>query len=266
MLKLLPKNFKTAHIFTEIREMLTQEMDYAQEIKQTEAYGLRLKGDSRFVVPRIHPEFCGPKVIASSFERGLSADDPLIQALSQERRNRLALHFIDLYFKELFEWGVVQTDPHLGNYRVRLGADGNDQLVLFDFGAVRTYPQEFLNPYRRMVKAALLQDRMALKKASLELKFIHADDPPALLEMFEKFCLEMVEPFADIDYDWKNSTLPKRLTRQVFAIIQKFELRPAPREILFLDRKTGGVFIFCAVLRARINSRSLLLKYLKDLE
>ncbi|MGE9744162.1 ABC1 kinase family protein [Bdellovibrio bacteriovorus] len=276
-LKLLPKDFNMDPVFAEVREMLVQETDYELEARLTEDFHNRLAGDSRFVVPKVIREFSGPRILATTFERGLRADDSLIQSLPQERRNRLALNFLDLYFKEIFEWGVVQTDPHAGNYRIRIDPQGRDQLVLFDFGATRSYDLDFLAPYRRMVKGSLLNDRDLFMKAAMDLKFVHDNDDPVLKQVFEEFCFETVEPFieytdprnnqgqiaADGTYDWKNTTLPQRLSRKVFQIIRGFHFRTPPREIIFLDRKTGGVFIFLAVLRAKVRGRDLLLKYIE---
>ncbi|HEX7673498.1 MAG TPA: AarF/ABC1/UbiB kinase family protein, partial [Bdellovibrio sp.] len=171
-LKLLPKDFNLNPLFEEVREMLVQETNYELEAQLTEEYYTRLQNDPRFIVPRVHREFSGPKILATSFERGLRVDDSLIQSLPQERRNRLALNFLDLYFKEVFDWGVVQTDPHSGNYRIRIDPQGRDQLVLFDFGATRTYPENFLTPYRRMIKGALYNNRDIFTQAALDLRFI----------------------------------------------------------------------------------------------
>lgn len=274
-LRILPSSLKVDHIFEEIRSMLVQEMDYKKEIQETQNYRQRLEGDRRYIVPKIYPEFCSPKIIATSYESGFSPDDSLVANLSQERRNRLAESFLDLYLIELFDWGVIQTDPHLGNYRVRLNPNGEDQLVLLDFGAIRSYDEGFLFAYRKMVRSSLFNDLEALHEASRSLGFTQVGDDPELLKIYENFCLTTVEPFIDFEdprnnlgrinsmgeYDWKNSDLPQRLTRLVFQMIQKFEIRPPPSEILFLDRKTGGVFIFCSVMKARINARNLILKY-----
>lgn len=277
LMKFLPRGKLTDHIFSEVRDMLIQEIDYELEARETENYRERLKDDPRFIVPRVHHEFCADRIIATSYEKGFKPDEAIIRNLSQERRNRLSMAFLELYFKELFEWGIVQTDPHLGNYRIRLSPKGDDQLILLDFGAVRKYPPEFLHPYYRMVGASYVNDRQRLKAAAMELRFLTDEDSPILRELFEEFCLMTVEPFLPYDdprnienriasdgtYDWGSSDLPQRLTRKVFQMIQKFELRPPPREILFLDRKTGGVFIFLKVLGARINARDLLLRYMK---
>ncbi|WP_374073399.1 ABC1 kinase family protein [Bdellovibrio bacteriovorus] len=276
-LKLLPRDFNLDPLFAEVREMLQQETDYELEAKLTEDFYERLQGDSRFVVPKVIREFSGPKILATTFERGLRADDPLIQSLPQERRNKIALSFLDLYFKEIFEWGVVQTDPHSGNYRVRINPQGHDQLVLLDFGATRVYNESFLSPYRRMVKGSLFNNREIFFNAAMELGFVQKNDDDDLRNVFEEFCFESVEPFITFDdprnkqgqidkdglYDWKNTDLPQRLSKKVFQIVRKHSWRSPPKEIIFLDRKTGGVFIFLSVIRAKIRGRDLLLKYLE---
>ena len=278
-LKLLPRDFNLDPMFEEVRGMLHQEIDYELEARLTEDFRKRLEGDSRFVVPRVYPDFSGPRILAMSYERGIRADDPLIQSLPAERRNRVAMNFLDLYFKELFEWGVVQTDPHAGNYRIRIDPQGHDQLVLFDFGATREYAPDFMIPYRQMVKGSLFNDRELLNKAAYKLRFIESEDHQELRQLFEEFCFESVEPFLEYNdprnihqqiavdgtYDWKNTDLPKRLSKKVLQIIRNFHWRSPPKEIIFLDRKTGGVFIFLSVLNARIRGRDLILKYLDRL-
>lgn len=275
VIQILPKDFDVAPLFAEVGEMLHQETDYVQEAEWTETYAARLAGDERYVVPKVHREFSTRKVLATSFEAGFRADDPVVQSLSQARRDRLATNFLELYFRELFGWGLVQTDPHAGNYRVRLDENGNDRWVLLDFGATRRYGPEFLEPYRRMIAASASNRLDAFREAALDLKFIDANDDPRLRTLFEELCFTIIEPFmdpkdprnrgtvaADGTFDWKNTDLPQRTTAKALEILRGFVWRSPPREILFLDRKTGGVFIMLSLLRARIEGRSSLLKNL----
>lgn len=262
--KILPKNLQTDGLFTEVHEMLTQETNYTQEMRETQAYADRLEGDRRYIVPKVFPDFSGPKILATSYEAGLSPDDPLILALSQARRNRLSENFFELYLLELFQWGTVQTDPHFGNYRIRLSPDGQDRLVLLDFGAVRTYPKSFLRPYALMIQAALEKDRAKLEQAAQELSFLADSDSSTIKSIFIEFCELSVEPFMGQVYDFGKSDLPQRLTMKVMKLLQQFHIKSPPREVLFLDRKTGGVFIFLKVLGAQLNARELLLKHLSQ--
>jgi predicted unusual protein kinase regulating ubiquinone biosynthesis (AarF/ABC1/UbiB family) len=278
LMKLLPKDFNTDPIFHEIHGMLIQETDYIQEAELTAQYYQLLAGDPRFVVPKVHPEFSNKRILATSFEHGVRVDDPMIQNLSQDRRNRLALNFMELYFKEIFEWQFVQTDPHFGNYRIRLQQNGEDQIVLFDFGATRRYPDQFMKPYQQMIKSLFYNDRPAFEKAARKLKFLKDHDNPELQSLFEDFCFDTVEPFllpddprnkgrVDFDgtYDWKNTDLPQRSSKKIMKLIQNFEWRVPPREIIFLDRKAAGVFIFLSHLGAKIRGRELLESYLKKI-
>ncbi|MCS6837486.1 MAG: AarF/ABC1/UbiB kinase family protein [Bdellovibrionaceae bacterium] len=281
--QLLPKSPAIDSIFEEIKTMMYQELDYEREIEELEKYQKRLQGDERFLIPCVLPELCSPHVIATEYLPGLRADSPEVQNLSEERRSQIGFSFLDLYFKELFEWGVVQTDPHLGNYAIRLKSPHHkqshqDQIILYDFGAVRQYPQDFLSPYYQMIWASLHNDSPALRKAATQLKFIDPHDPEELVHLFESFCLQTVEPFLDPkdprvkedpamlpsgSYQWAHSTLPQRLTHIGWNMIRRFEFRAPPPEILFLDRKTGGVFIFLKVLRSCFRGRELLYDHLQ---
>jgi predicted unusual protein kinase regulating ubiquinone biosynthesis (AarF/ABC1/UbiB family) len=282
LMRLVPKDLNLDPIFAEVKQMLLQETDYRLEAKLTEDYRKRLKGDARFVVPKVYPQFSNSRILATSYEDGVRADSDEVQNLSDERRGDIALAFLDLYFKEIFQWRAVQTDPHIGNYRIRLAKDGDkhgiDKLVLLDFGATREYDEKFVRAYRRMVKGSVLNDRKMFTKAATDLKFIEPTDDPELLKLFEEFCFESVEPFLlpedprlhpgvldkDGNYDWKNTDLPQRLSKKIFRVLRHFKWRTPPSEIIFLDRKTGGVFIFMSVLRARCQGRPLLLRYLAD--
>lgn len=48
---------------------------------------------------------------------------------------------IEICFRELFEWGLMQTDPNPANY---LYDTETGVLNLIDFGAGRTYDKDFL--------------------------------------------------------------------------------------------------------------------------
>lgn len=275
---LLPGDTNTDELFDEVRTMLHREVDYRKEVESLNFFRQVLSADPRFILPTPVDEFCTPRVVAMTFEEGVAVDSAEVQSLSEERRNALGAAALELYFIELFKEGIVQTDPHFGNYRVRVGSAGNpDRLVLFDFGATRKFSEKFLEPYRRLVRSAVLRDISGLEKASLDLGFTEASDTEELKAAFFELCFLIVEPFSLAEqtgapqyfdlagrYDWKHSDLPKRVAAQAFRMKDAigFKLRVPPREIVFLDRKMGGVFIFLASLGVRLNAREILDRYL----
>jgi predicted unusual protein kinase regulating ubiquinone biosynthesis (AarF/ABC1/UbiB family) len=262
MAKLIPKGPTYDELFREVRQMLHQEVDYTRELALTDEFRQALRDDPMLIVPETFPEFSTKRVITTSFEEGIPVDGAEVLALPQARRDEIAKTALRLYFRELFQLKMVQTDPHFGNYRVRLGEVGKpDQLVLFDFGAVRKFPDTFLKPYYQMVLGAYWKDREALWKGATRLGFLQPEDSPELLNHFADLCFLITEPFSG-EYDWGASDLPRRAASKGTQMAVRFRLRSPPREIVFLDRKMGGIFIFLSVLRAKFDAREVIAPYL----
>lgn len=271
MAKLIPGGAQYDELFKEVREMLHREVDYQKELQATLDFQKLLESDPRYIVPTPIPEFSSKKILATTFEEGVSVDSPQVAALSLERRNALAIAAYELYLREIFEFRKVQTDPHFGNYQIRIAqspeSDGRylDQIVLFDFGAMREVSLSFLKNYREMVKGALEHDYDLLKKAAIQMELIRETDSEKAHAQFVELCLLMMEPSnrpADEAYPWGKSDLAKRMMVQGSKFAFEFKLRPPPREMLFINRKTGGVFFFLSMLNAEFNPAPLLRKYL----
>jgi hypothetical protein len=113
-----------------------------------------------------------------------------------------------------------------------------------------------------MIKGSILKDEALFFEGARGLGFIIDSDPTKYIETFKNFCFETVEPFApEGTYQWKANDLPNRVFKKAIKFTE-FELRSPPQDILFLDRKTGGVFIFLSVLGAHINARKIIDPYL----
>jgi predicted unusual protein kinase regulating ubiquinone biosynthesis (AarF/ABC1/UbiB family) len=259
----LPKLPTTDELFAEVKSMLKNELDYERERENLDFFREKLAQDPAFVLPRPIPQFSTKRVLAMSLELGSTVDSKEVAALSQERRNELARAALDLYFRELFVWQRVQTDPHFGNYRVRINKN-QDQFLLYDFGAVREVPEAFMTKYRMMLRGLFYANRAEFETGAEGMGIMMASDPPELKDLFYELCAAIVEPFADNEiFDWKKNDLPQRVSKISWEIFKRFPLRAPPREVVFLDRKMAGMFTFMTVLSAKINARAVLEPYLK---
>src|SRR5699024_4365833 len=201
------------------------EVDYDRELRLTREFAERLAGDDRFVVPEVFPEYSTETVLVTSFEGADHVQGEAVQKLSQERRNRLAEHALELFFSEFFLWGVVQTDPHFGNYKVRISDDGADQMVLLDFGATREFAPRSLGAYYDVVAGAFEHHPQQLIDGAIGINLLRRDSPQAVFDAFADVGMLMIEPFAespppelttpDGAYRWGASDLPFRVSRAV---------------------------------------------------
>lgn len=261
--EMVPRGPRFDQVFNEIREMFHQEVNYELERNFGERFHELLNEDPNYVVPKFHPRYCTRKILAMEFVEGVRADHETVQSLSQERRNRLGLLFLDLYLRELLDFQLMQTDPHFGNYMIQVDLNGeNDRLVLLDFGAARGVPDDFLSSYRMLIEGGLMGDARVIEKGGRQLGLLLADDPMALIDDYVKLCNLITEPFHGI-YDWGASDLPKRTATAVASIAGSYKLRAPPRELVFLDRKLGGVFIFLSGLKCKVDARENVLGALK---
>lgn len=276
MTRLAPRGLDLEPVFNEVREMLHREVDYETERHFTQTFADKLKDDPRFIVPRVLGEYCSDRVLTISYEHGYHVRDAAVQGLSQERRNALSWGFLELFLRELFRWHMVQSDPHFGNYRIRPGDDGQDRIVLLDFGATRVFGRGFVESYSDIVRGAIERDRPAIYRGAIDIGLMHGGVPKSVLDAFADMCESIVEPFGDPsrmppalrnaadEYRWGASDLPMRSGRIAASNALSVHFRVPPREIVFLHRRLAGVFIMLATLHAELNAGDMLLRYLNE--
>ena len=268
MTKFIPGGHQYDELFKEIQEMLHREVDYRQEFKATAEFRDFLKDDPRYVVPKPVAELSGTKILTTHFEAGFAVDSPEVAALSQERRNLLGIAIYELFLREIFEFRKVQTDAHFGNYQIRIGdpeAGIPDQLILFDFGAIRSVPVPYVNGYRKLIQGSATKNKALLEEGACEMGLLKETDAEESKAIFAELCFLVMEPASlppGQAYDWGKSDLTARAMPLGKKLAFAFKLRPPPREAVFIERKTGGVFIFLNVLRAQFNPRPILEHYL----
>ncbi len=254
----------------EFRDVLKRELDYKLEREAMETFRARLAGDQRFVIPEAPVEFCTGRILTTSFEAGHSPGDPEVANLPQSRRNSLGGALLELYFIEIFGLGFVQTDPHFGNYKIRIGqGQGDDRLVLLDFGSMRVFPKDFVNHYADYVRGAYDQDKARIIAAATSMRLLLPTDPASVRnELCELACIFM-EPLRQSDKPANErvateelENLPHLIAAKTRRLIERIGMRPPPREILLLDRKLLGIFVFLATLRALVPGQEIINRYI----
>lgn len=261
-----------------VRHLLHREVDYREEAKTTERFRLRLQGDARFVVPAVQAQYSTARVLCTSFEKGLDVLDERVQALSQPRRNRLGEAFLELFLREVFEWNEMQTDPNFGNYRIRTGRHADeDRLVLLDFGAAQPYPKAYMNGLRTMMRGAFHQDHAAVRRGAIALGMLAEGLPEEVQASFTAVCAAVIEPLCPQhfevppealnsrgEYRWRESRLPRRLSRQAAKAALSVHFHVPPGDFVFISRKLVGVYTFIAALGAEFDGGPLMQRWSAD--
>jgi len=120
-------------LVAELRDRLTEELDYTREARTQERFATAYDGDPEVVVP--HVVRASPRVLVQDWLDGT----PLAQVArdgTQAERDRAAARYQVFLVSGPERVGLLHTDPHPGNFRVL--ADG--RLGVLDFGSALELP------------------------------------------------------------------------------------------------------------------------------
>jgi predicted unusual protein kinase regulating ubiquinone biosynthesis (AarF/ABC1/UbiB family) len=260
MTGLLPTKLDIKPLLDEGRAQLHQEADYKREAAYLKRFGKLLAGDKNFQVPQLYPEFSTDRILAMSYIESVPID-AMIDA-PQKTRDRLATLLIDLVLRELFVFGLMQTDPNFANYRYNRKTK---QLVLLDFGASHDISEKVANAYRKLMRAFLSGNEAGSFKAMTDMGFIAADMPVRYRAAIADMLAMTMEPLQnDGPFDFGNNDIAQRLRDQGIELAAQRDLwHLPPANTVFIQRKLGGVYMLASRLRARVNVRRLMQGYLK---
>jgi predicted unusual protein kinase regulating ubiquinone biosynthesis (AarF/ABC1/UbiB family) len=251
---LLPKELDIGPLLEEAKHQLADEADYHREGEQMTRYGALLAGETDYVVPKLDAEFSTGQVLAMDYLAGVPIES-LVDA-DQGERNRVMTALLSLVLRELFEFGVMQTDPNFANYGYQ---PESGRLVLLDFGAARPVLPETSAAYRRLIEAALAGNREEVKAAALDAGFVGEG---AVARHGERIDLMIDVVLAKLNepgpFDFGNRGFVELLREPGTAVASDSAAwHIPPAAILFVQRKISGTALLAARLGAEVDVRAM---------
>lgn len=136
-----------------VQEILAAELDYRLEADNLHAYAESLGELGRWVwVPESVKELSSERVLTMSYKTGQSIEE-IAQGWDARRRVAVGEKLLQLFAHGLLHSGLLHGDPHPGNIRFAY-ADGQPQIILYDFGCLYRLSPERRNALRYLIEAA----------------------------------------------------------------------------------------------------------------
>ena len=257
-LKLDPNTLSA--LFDEVRVLLYQELDYDNERQNLHHFQRLYAHDPSLVVPQVFDAYCSEAILTLSYEPGIALKD--MGNYSNEQRQWLAQRLVQLVGEQLFQWQVLHVDPHPGNFACRFPKDSSPQLVLYDYGAVKSLNAETVADIREVILAAQARDyeRLEMLLCRRGIRRINTD---ALGEEFYRPWLDIIlQPFADEQFDFANTNLHEEfMARLKHKMLRGISLFQPSRESIHIDRVISGHYWNLVCLATQLPMKRLLEKF-----
>ncbi len=251
---ILPGTLDLDPYLEEARRQLHDETDYHREGRELMRFWHLLAETDDFVVPSLAEDWSTRSILAMDFIDSVPVES--LDTAPQDVRDTVARQLVTLTLRELFDFGVMQTDPNFANYRYQ---PDSARVVLLDFGASMEIAPEYREGYRRFLTAGLNDDRTGLIGAAAELGFLPEQASPdhtaRLIAMMETVMRALRGAGM---FDFADQSLSRQIQAEAIALAEDgFDPPEVPMQVLFVQRKLGGIFSLAARLRARLPVRSL---------
>jgi predicted unusual protein kinase regulating ubiquinone biosynthesis (AarF/ABC1/UbiB family) len=166
----------------EIRERLTDELDYEHEAQQHRAFARTWRGHPFIYVPPVVTDLCSEHVLVTEWVDGQGFEE--VKAMGRAARDRFGEIVFRFFFGSLYRNGHFSGDPHPGNYR--LMSDG--RVAFIDFGMTKRVAREDLDAEVGAIRAAMDGDADELHRRLAALGFFDpADEQVTPAAVFDHF-------------------------------------------------------------------------------
>lgn len=243
-------------LLTELRERITEELDYELEAEAQRAFAAGYAGDEEIFVPQVVA--AAPRVLVTEWVDGKPLSE-IISSGTESERDEAGRLMATLHFSAPMRAGLLHADPHPGNFR--LMPDG--RLGVIDFGAVARLPEGHPEPIGRLVRLALAGDADSVVDGLRAEGFIKTDDIDA--QGVLDFLLPMLEPVAADEFRFTRAWLRAEAARLGNPKSPAFQLSrqlDVPPSYLLIHRVTLGSIGVLSQLGAQAPYRSILERWL----
>lgn len=211
-------------VVSEFSKMILQEVSLTHELQNLVKFASVYK-DSGIKFPKPYSELCCDDALVMSYEEGFRFDDKENILKHNIDFKAIIEKLVSFYTTQMLINGYFHADPHPGNLLVNL----QGELILLDFGMVKTVPNNSRVAIIELIKAAHEQDYERYISASKKLGTIAYEAPVSELA---EFTAKMFEIFSN---DNLNSESMQKLAFDVLASTRNLPFK-LPSDAIYILR------------------------------
>ena len=248
--------------FNEVKEKLLDETNYLLEVEESIKLIEACRDIENLRFPNYYKELSSERIITMDWMEGTHLSSFAAKNADKALSNKLGQALWDFYMYQMHVLKKFHADPHPGNFLV----SENNELVVLDFGCVKSIPDEFYTPYFELARKENINNPRIFKAKLYELEILRSDDSHEEVEfftaMFHQLLSLFTQPFQQETFDFSNSTFFRRFSELGAQYSKNTELRNmngnrGSRHFIYVNRTFFGLYNLMHMLGAgniRINT------------
>lgn len=240
--------------FKEVEDKLVEETNYILEVEQSQAIVKACKHIPNLSFPNYYPELSSDRIITMDWKEGVHLSQ--FSTEDEEVRTQLGQALWDFYMFQIHKLKKVHADPHPGNFMI----SPKNELIVIDFGCMKTIPMEFYTPYFELANAENLKDEDFFNKKLYELEILRTDDSEEeiaffstifheLLSLFTRPFNQEVFDFSDEEFFGKISELGTKYAKS--TEIKNMNGNRGSKHFIYINRTFFGLYNLMHDLKAK---------------
>ena len=242
--------------FKEVEEKLTEETNYILEFKQSEEIAEACKHIPNLKFPTYYKELSSDRILTMSWMEGIHLSEFTANKINQEISNKLGQALWDFYMYQMHHLKKVHADPHPGNFLV----NSNGQLIVIDFGCMKSIPDDFYIPYFELAKKEHIDNPVYFEQKLYELEILREDDSAQEIVFFKNLFHEMLslftQPFHQDEFDFSDPEFFEKIASLGAKYAKSSELKEmngnrGSKHFIYINRTFFGLYNLMHDLKAK---------------
>jgi predicted unusual protein kinase regulating ubiquinone biosynthesis (AarF/ABC1/UbiB family) len=248
------KSFSPDELVAEIKERLTEELDYTLEAENQKDFANYYRNHPFIHVPEVIEHLSTTRVLVTELVSGITWAELLER--SQADRDFAGEALFRFVFRSLYRFRAFNGDPHPGNYIFHVGDNGVNKISFLDYGLVKHFTVDEMNVFQNMITAAAINHDYDAFRIVIEDAGLLQKDAPVDTHTAGEYYRLFYSPVRESHVMTWTPEYSSSIVRHTFDRNSPIaQYSTVPRSFVFIQRINLGLYALLGELGAVGNYR-----------
>lgn len=242
--------------FKEVEDKLIEETNYQLELNQSMELAQACSHIPNLKFPSYYPELSSNRIITMDYMEGDHLSEFVKHNQDESLNTKLGQALWDFYMYQIHCLKKVHADPHPGNFLV----SKQGQLIVLDFGCIKTIPNDFYVPYFELAEPKNLNNPIVFTEKLYALEILKPSDSSEEITFFSSMFHEMLQlftqpiqhdtfDFSDAEFFSKIAALGEKYAKN--TQLRKMNGNRGSKHFIYINRTFFGLYNLMFDLKAK---------------